>query len=279
MKRLLPYLLLLLLCSSCAVHDEDDTPSQLVVEGWIDSGEFPIVILTHTIPISETYRPLEELTTYMEEFAKVTISDGEHTAVMVSRRDDTYFPPMVYTTTEMRGKPGKTYTLTVDCPDGSRATAVTTIPTAPAIRKFETEAVEQGDHVKKLYAYIDDDRKTNSYYKFFVAEDAGNARMLPSDLGITATSVLPEDGKFAVSRGYTNLEKDYHPYFVTGDKILVRLVRMNEDAYRFWREYEDMLSLSRNPLFPVVNNMHGNVDGALGYWFGYGAAYYPLLIR
>jgi hypothetical protein len=40
-----------------------------------------------------------------------------------------------------------------------------------------------------------------------------------------------------------------------------------------------MLTLSRNPLFPVKKNLNGNVTGALGCWFGYGATQYQVVIE
>ncbi len=58
-----------------------------------------------------------------------------------------------------------------------------------------------------------------------------------------------------------------------------RLTQIGEDAYRYWRDYEEMLTLSRNPLFPVKKNLNGNVTGALGCWFGYGATQYQVVIE
>lgn len=39
-----------------------------------------------------------------------------------------------------------------------------------------------------------------------------------------------------------------------------------------------MTTLSRNLLFPVTNNLHSNIDGGLGYWFGYGACFATLTV-
>ncbi len=267
-----------LLCLSCDVGEEDNIPSALVVEGWIDNGDFPVVKLTRTVPISG-YVQLDSLASYIEEWAKVTISDGSRTVVMMARRNDDYFPPYTYTTTEMRGETGKTYTLTVDCPDGTHAEAVTTIPPVAVVDSFATERVERADTLRQLYAYVHDDRSEEAYYKVFVADSTVGNVMMSSDMGITETSLLPADGKIAVNRGYTNLMKDYIPFFAEGLSVRVKIVRMDEVAYRFWRGYDDLLSLSRNPLFPVVNNLSSNVDGALGYWFGYGATYHELIIR
>ena len=63
---------------SCTTDDEitGNTP-QLVVEGWIENGKFPEVILTTTIPISKDYQSLSNIERHLIKWAKVTIDDGE----------------------------------------------------------------------------------------------------------------------------------------------------------------------------------------------------------
>lgn len=53
---------------------------------------------------------------------------------------------------------------------------------------------------------------------------------------------------------------------------MVKLASITEEAYRFWRDFEDMTTLSRNPLFPVTNNLHSNIDGALAIGLATGPA-------
>lgn len=48
-------------------------------------------------------------------------------------------------------------------------------------------------------------------------------------------------------------------------------------AYRFWKSYEENLSLSPSPFFVSANALQGNVNGALGYWCGYGTQEYVLV--
>ena len=121
-------LLLSLLFAACDDGDIQPTPQQsLVVEGWIENGEFPIVIVTKTLPISDDYQNMDNLFDHLVRWAKVTISDGENSVVLSGRYDDTYYPPYVYTTSYMRGELGKTYSLTVEY-EGQKLTAQTTIP-------------------------------------------------------------------------------------------------------------------------------------------------------
>jgi len=77
-----------------------------------------------------------------------------------------------------------------------------------------------------------------------------------------------------VYRGRTILKKGVSSYFGENDTVMVKFSAMDDDTYEFWRNFEDMADLSRNPLFPVTKNLHSNVSGALGYWFGYGSTFY-----
>ena len=61
-----------------------------------------------------------------------------------------------------------------------------------------------------------------------------------------------------------NLKKIFQIEFATLDAA----------AYRLWKSYEDNLSLSPSPVFGSANALQGNVNGALGYWCGYGTQEY-----
>jgi len=55
-----------------------------------------------------------------------------------------------------------------------------------------------------------------------------------------------------VYRGYTILKKGVSSYFGENDTVMVKFTAIDDDAYEFWRNFEDMADLSRNPLFPVT---------------------------
>ena len=109
------YILCLLTVTLVACDDDifGNSQSQMVVDGWIEDGGFPIVIITQTLPITEDFVSVNNLGDYIVKWAKVTVSDGVDSVVLTGKYDNNYFPPYIYTTGRMRGKAGQTYYLTI----------------------------------------------------------------------------------------------------------------------------------------------------------------------
>lgn len=259
------------LASGCDHGLDVEGGGELVVEGWIDSGQYPVVKLTRTVSVGSEYQSTDNLEDCVEQWARVTVSDGGREVTLIGHRDDSHFPPYVYTTSDMLGVPGRTYTLTVDCLDGTHAEAQTTIPQPAAIDSFAIERVSVADTLRQVYAYVRDDGTKDGGYKLFTYVYGEEKGFMSAYLGISAADRLPDGRRMAVSRGRQNLTSDFTPYFAVGDTVMVKLARIDETAYRFWRDFEDMVTLSRNPFFPVTNNLHSSITGGLGYWFGYGS--------
>ena len=263
------------LFGSCYENIETSSKSQLVVEGWIDSGSFPVVKLTKTIHFGKKEAiELDSLSKYVERWAKVSISDGEHTEVMVGRYDKRYFPPFVYTTYNMRGEVGKEYTLQVETPDGIYAEAKTTIPDVEVIDSFKIEPAEV-DTLFQIYAYT----KCKRRCKFFTEVVDKNTEFFSSELGLLDAGMIGADGKVSVRRGRSNMVKDNIRYFKPGETVRIKFSTLDDVSYDYWRSFEDMVALSRVPLVPVNTNLKSNVKGALGYWCGYGSTYYQVTIE
>ena len=111
------YILLLFAFVFVACDDEFGIKSQssdLVVEGWIQNNQFPVVILTRTLPVTSEFQEMDNLEDYIVNWAKVSITDGTDTVVLTGKYDEDYFPPYIYTTGRMRGETGKSYKLMVD---------------------------------------------------------------------------------------------------------------------------------------------------------------------
>lgn len=269
------YAILALAMSLAAACDEDtlgDSRSELVVEGWIDSGGFPVVMLTRTVPISGDYQPLDSLQRYIERWATVRVSDGTREVTLTGTYNKEYFPPYIYTTSDMRGEPGKTYRLTVDCTDGTRAEAEAEVPCPVEVTEFSQQPSGTSDTLRQLYCHLPAGPSAPPCnYKVFVRLPGNGYGYMSAYLGITTTALLPGDGRMPVNNGRVNLEKEFTPFFTVGDTVMVKVAVVDDGAYTFWRQFEDMANLSRNPLFPVTDNMPTNIRGGMGYWFGYGA--------
>ena len=102
--------------------------------------------------ISDNYQQADSLSQYLIRWAKVSVSDGERTVVLTGKFDSRYFPPYVYTTGNMRGEAGKTYTLDVEHRD-FHATATTTIPETHRIENLTIKPCADSD-TALIYPYI-----------------------------------------------------------------------------------------------------------------------------
>lgn len=271
--RVMIVLALSFLLGGCSQDASTSSQSQLVVEGWIDAGGFPVVKLTRTIPLSDKELALDSLSRYIDRWAKVTISDGERTEVLAGRYDKKYFPPFIYTTYDMRGEAGREYVLRVEASDGKVAEARTRIPVSAKIDSFRVEPTDV-DSLFQLYAYTSYRGKC----KLFTQVVDKQGEMSSAELGLFDDGMIGEDGKLSVKRGRDNLQKDFTPFFKKDEVVRVKLSTLTDEGYAFWRSFEDMLALSRIPLMPVNSNLKSNVHGALGYWQGYGSSFYEVRI-
>lgn len=257
----------------CNETIETSEKSQLVVEGSIDAGQFPVVKLTKTVPLSDENVELDDLSQYVERWAKVSISDGDRTEVMVGRYDKAYFPPFIYTCYNMRGEVGKEYTLKVETPDGIVAEAKTTIPPVETIERLEVVPTEV-DTLFQIYAHTKCKRRCKLFTQVFGAQ----TEFYSAELGLIDEGMIADEGTVSVKRGRDNLSKGYTPFFKKGEIVNIKFSTLDDESYAFWRSFEDMAALSRVPLFPALNNLKSNVKGALGYWCGYGSSYYQVKI-
>lgn len=251
--------------------DEDHlavTQPQLVVEGWIEDGGYPVVIVTSSIPISEEYMPAETLSDYIVRWATVTVYCGEDSAVLTGKYDKGYFPPYIYTTSRMKGEQGKNYSLKVEYKD-MVATATTTIPPRPDVMRFRLEKCEDSDTMYQVKVVFTDNKEEKNYYQLFSKVGAENKQYLASYLGSIDDDVLGDTTEVAVYRGHEMLSTmDYTPYFRPNDTISVKLSQIDEASFHFWDDYIKILSLSRNPFMAPQRSIRYNIVNGFGYWCG-----------
>ena len=90
------YLLLILmpaLLSAFASCTPQVVDEHLVVDGWIEDGGYPVVIVTSSFPTLEKRWTQDDLAKHVLRLATVTVSDGENSVTLVGQRNDDYFPP------------------------------------------------------------------------------------------------------------------------------------------------------------------------------------------
>lgn len=263
-----------LLFVSCTEDKFIQTEPQMVVEGWIDEGGYPIVMLSKIIPVSDGDIFLDDLGNYVINWGKVTISDGEKKVVLTGKKNNDYFPPYIYTTNKMCGEAGKTYYLTAEY-GNFFATAKTTIPPRAKVEKFVT-GYENGRYC--INAIIDDNPNENNYYKFFMKVGGRDSCYLSSNYAI----VNDKDYSFPCSIPLEIGRSDFYGkanklYAISEkDSIFIKVAQIDSVSHNIWNDYKNILELGQNSFTRYTTSIRSNISGGLGYWVGYGATEYLL---
>lgn len=277
MKRTTLSLLIPLLfsCTEDAVTPAD--PS-LVVEGYIEDGGYPVVMVTKSMPITSKKQNLNDLSEYLVRWAKVSVISGEDTVILTGRYDKGYFPPYIYTTGRMRGQAGRTYELLVEY-DGMAAHATTTITAPPRVEGFKVEKCLDSDTLYQIKALMSATEGKALNYQFFSRVGNSVKQYSASFLGGYNDSVTTGTYEVPIYRGHKFTTEDYTPYFSVNDTVAVKCCQLDEAGYRFWKAYMASEFLSGGAMLSVSNNLPSNIVGGTGYWFGYGSTTSYFIIK
>ena len=260
------------LCALTACTDED-LPAyepELVVEGWIEDGGYPVVLLTETAPVTSVPQKAEDLQEHLLRWAVVRVSDGTDTVTLTGRYDKGYFPPYVYTTSRIQGRAHRTYTLSVEV-DNRRACATTTVPAQPRVSDWSITPLPDCDTLFAVKATVDDPPGEKNYYQLFARTGGKSRQFLPSLMGSIDDDIMEGPTQVSIYRGNKLGDGRYTPYFRRGDTIAVRVAQVDAEAFRFWDDYSQLLTEGNNILLAPQQNVRGNVTGALGCWYGLSA--------
>ena len=270
----------LLMATSCEQSFDSyaDEDAQLVVEGWIEDGGFPIVLLTRSLPVSTEYQRVDNMGDYILRWAKVSVNDGKDTVVVTGKYDDGYFPPFVYTTSRMRGEAGRHYSLTVDYRD-FHAESTTIIPLPPRDCAFEVDQCNDSDTLFQVMVSFKDNPNEKNYYQAFVREGTTAKQYLASYLGSLDDTVLDTLVLAPIFRGRKYDNKEYTPYYTIADTISVKIASIDEASFRFWNSFTKMITLSNNMFLSASADIETNISGGSGYWCGYGSVTNHIVIR
>lgn len=260
-------LLPLLLACGCEASLNVSREPELVVEAWIEEGKNPVVIVTTSVTYDELPADEEALAGHIVRWAKVWMSDGSKTVNLTGVPTDKYFPPYVYTTSEMRGEAGRNYDLQVEYGNVT-ATASTTIPESVPI--VDVMLKHERDSLYSAYVVLEKVEET-AFCRFFVR--LNDTFWVPSLFGnFVYSSAEDEPDKVLLRRGYDLDMRDYVSNFISGETVEVKLCTMTEPMYKYWQDFDNNLFYGRTPFFPAKSNPASNLLGAVGYFAGYGCS-------
>ncbi len=278
MKKILSlYILLSAILISCNDnYINDDNAGQLLMEGWIKEGGYPVVMLMSSVQVKMEATPVEELYEHIGNWGRVVVSDGEKSVVLTGMYDAAYYPPYIYTTTNMKGVAGKTYTIEAQW-KGQTISATTTIPESVALKSITQNRVEGNDTLWSLLGNFNAPTGKR-YYSFFYRIGAESQQSIKSDVGTFDNSAVNPDnipGKevsYPVYRTKTVDEYEVTEYFDVGDTVCIELCTMDSISFNIWQDYQNINSLSGNMFAPYTKSIRTNVVGGYGYWCGYGTS-------
>lgn len=279
MKNTLFILISLFLLSVVSCVNRDDEPSfenmPLVIEGWIEEGESPIVIVTHAIDLTQ---PTDSFDDLVEKWGRVSIFDGDTRYVLTGRLNKDYMPSFIFTSTRLKGKVGHTYRLLVETESDTVQSVATMLPTAELL-PLEAVKVADSDSLYFVKARISEINK-DGYYKFFAKSLSTESRYYGSFLGTFSGAQYDDSKGFEITKGVHSgyADEPFEHYYVAGDRVTVKLCSLEPAVYDFWKVYDENVMLSQNLFFTFDGNCPSNIDGALGYWAAYGSMIRTILI-
>ena len=279
------YILFILSCFIGCVSHEEPQEASLILEGWIDAGDAPVVLIHRSYVLdhydeADSSKTIEDIMEdLMIPFGKVTVSDGTNEVVLTGRMDTIYLPPYTYSSLYMTGQAGQRYTVSVDYKQ-YHASATTTIPPVAYLDSLRVHA--DAENMADVRVYMTVNPKEEAYYALFAREYKKEQFQL-CPFGVF-------ESKDAVN-GQVEI-KLYNP--VADEKVQkiiknqftidptakepqvyqVKIARIDYRSYLFWKAYNEQI-MTRGVLFvPVYKNLPGNVNGGKGIFCGMGSSIY-----
>lgn len=258
-------------CNDDLLLDISEPDDLIVVDGWIENGKQAKVFLTTNSPYF-TSIDSASIRDLVLSRAKVTISDGERSEVLILRSDYNYFPPFYYAGNTIFGEAGKVYTLTADY-GGKSVVAETTIPPKVNIDNTYFELSEDEDSIGSVVLNWTDPQDEKNYYRIFSKRVGKDDRFISTFIiAINDQYFNGEEISFKFALAPESiLSTEKTEFFRLGDTILVKLCTMDKASYDFWSSYQDEVLNATNPFASSMIDLSSNIDGdGLGIWGGYG---------
>ncbi|WP_337968550.1 DUF4249 domain-containing protein [uncultured Flavobacterium sp.] len=278
MKKYIVFLLILVVIS-CSKDDFSDhsMESKVVVEGWIEEGDYAQVLLSSSIPITDAIDSTNVLN-HVIRSAKITISDGKISEVLKVKNDKNRVPPFVYFGSTLKGEAGKEYTLKIEYLNRV-IEAVTKIPKSVELKSAEYIKKVATDTTGYVFVKFDDPVNEKNYYQIATKIDGEEPIFVPSFYGnLDDKNFTKAEVSVQINRGVILFPKTkFTPYFADGDLIHVKLRTQNKDALDFWNSWQNEIVNSKNPIFPANASLKSNIKGGIGIWAGYGQS--TLLVK
>ena len=290
-----------------------EVPSEIVVDGSIETGQPPIIFLTRTQSFNQPLDPSSLQGLFVND-AIVKVSNGQDTVQLkefcasdlsaedlalaaellgMSEQDLQAINYCVYTDTTftMLGQEGTPYILDIVTLEGKTLHAETKIPVAVPLDSLWFEFWANSDSLGFIYAELSDPlnernayrwwaQRTNSYPGTNVQKDQDYVAPLGSVFEDTFFDGLSFE--FFYNRGTvvnSNMEDDNNEeagFFKLNDVVSVKFATTTLEVEDYIATSDDQLVNNGSP-FAVPANLPSNVEGGRGLWAGYAPLFYEVI--
>ena len=278
-----------LLFQACQSEIEVKLPDyepKLVVEGYIENGKPPRVMLTRSVPYFQymDYDYIVENVLIMDASVIVYAEDGEGQRLNFQECADS---PFRYAYVgRFPGRENMRYDLEIEW-HGKKYTASTRVLHTFDLDSigFYNESNLMGNTRKTIRVLLSDDPLEANYYQFFVKI---HCKTIRDRVWVTCLPVAFDDATFnGLTFNYEVLranpsaffmplmtEEEQKEYFRVsyrpGDTVYVKYGLIDYDSYQFWNTGGNNASLGQNPFTnpaPTISNIKG--ENVTGVWCGY----------
>ncbi len=257
-------------------------PRKAVIEATFSSGGYPNVLFSSSV-VPGVEGNLSEA---VVNWGKVTVSDGEREVVLTGKVDNSYLPPFRYTTIDMQGEPGKTYKIIADYGELHAESSVR-MPYPVPIDSITFSRTEN-DSLRAATLHFTSPSETPSFFYISLEENKRGSHPSPCLMGTIRTDtpcehyslpILNPKLKINYSKDELNLNDNhkYIPHMSIGEEWVVRLNRVEESVYDFWKAYDNMILFSTSPFVSANESLPTNISNGYGVWSPQGTT--SLLIK
>lgn len=283
MKYLLYIFTIVITLSSCSepiVLDLPDSDQKVVVEGVIESGEAPYVILTKSLPYYteiDTNTLADLIITDADLVTVKNNSTGVIDTLTVKFNFNSY--PYVYyeaSNPKFYGEEGGSYDLKVVV-DTVTLTSTTTIPEIIPLDSVWFEIEGNLDTLGVAYGHLTDPPALGNYYRWYTKRKNKDTRFVAPLGSVTDDKFYnAESFDFFYYREpdpFGETEDDFSQYyFKVGDTVIVKFASLDYNTFNFWKTMETDAGSEGNPFAAPVSTVSNIEGGGLGVWGGYGVA-------
>jgi len=296
------------LLNSCQKEISVDLPEpkqKICVEGKIEPGFPPYVILTHNMPyfgptnisdiqnmfVHDAVIKVNGVT--LTEYCTQSLPDSIKPLLAVLIGVDTasleLFNYCLYTTFNLSvwGTVGSTYDLTINA-EGKTLTSstkiLTPIPLDSVWYKY-LKTNNKGDSLGFVFAHLTDPPPEGDAYRWLTMRKGKDYSFIPPPgSAFDDKYINGQSFDFAYNRGHlqnSQAEEDNneeHGFFKIGDTVIVKYCTIDRAVFEFFRDMDVVLNSEGNP-FASPASVPSNVyprEEALGVWCGYGVSTYTV---